>query len=225
MQHDTCDSAVVTSTCGSGSGEQDCPLSVPLYFDPVECFTQLRIMFLDRRHWFTEITMNNGVEMRGKTGEIHPGFRTVNEDAGHIVLHVEHVEHDMGERTTTTSANEEIGREGTDSTESKKEEQAESVIETDCFGEELLQHCVRADEEAGSIVLHVGHDMNENEKNDEEAEDVEIRRTHRGDKNHTQRRETASERGEQAKKKCIRDKKNTEKAGRVSTTTRRLERD
>ena len=29
---------------------------------------------------------------------------------------------------------------------------------------------MRADEEAGSIVLHVGHDMNEKEKNDEEAD-------------------------------------------------------
>ena len=73
--------------------------------------------------------------------------------------------------------------------------------------EEYLGHRT-ANEEAGSIVLHVGHDMNEKEKNDEEAdeaaaakkmlesneviskEDMEIRRlTRRGEKNHTQRRE------------------------------------
>ena len=45
----------------------------------------------------------------------NPGLHTVNEEAGHIVLHIEHVEHDLnddtGERTktmhNTTNANEE----------------------------------------------------------------------------------------------------------------------
>ena len=30
----------------------------------------------------------------------------------------------------------------------------------------LPEHCTRTDEEAGSIVLHVGHDMTEKKKND-----------------------------------------------------------
>ena len=51
-------------------------------------------------------------------------------------------------------------------------EQTENVIETECFGEELPEQCTRTDEEAGSIVLHVGHDMNEKEKNDEEADEA-----------------------------------------------------
>ena len=54
--------------------------------------------------------------------------------------------------------------------EQKREEtggkQTENVIETDCPGEELHELCTRTDEEAGSIVLHVGYDMNEKEKND-----------------------------------------------------------
>ena len=138
--------------------------------------------------------VNDGVETTGETGEGHPGFCTVNEEAGHIVLHVEHVEDDMGERTMTTITNEEIRREGTDSTEFKREdtngEQTEGVIETEHPDEELLAQCTRSDEEAGSIVLHVSSDMHEKEKDDEEAdetaaaketeeiskEDVEIRR-------------------------------------------------
>ena len=40
------------------------------------------------------------------------------------------------------------------------------MIETDRLGEKLRERCKRTDEEAGSIVLHFGHDMNENEKND-----------------------------------------------------------
>ena len=102
-------------------------------------------------------------------------------DEGHIVLRVEHVEHEMNDdmdeitMTNTTNAN---------------GEQTESVIETEHLDEELPAQCTRSDEEAGSIVLHVSTDMNENEKDDEEAdeaaaaketeeiskEDVEIRR-------------------------------------------------
>ena len=48
----------------------------------------------------------------------------------------------------------------------RMEKQSENVIETDRLGEELRERCTRTDEEAGSIVLHIGHDMNENEKND-----------------------------------------------------------
>ena len=40
------------------------------------------------------------------------------------------------------------------------------MIETHSLGAELLEHCTRTDEEVGSIVLHVGLDMNEKEKND-----------------------------------------------------------
>ena len=84
------------------------------------------------------------------------------------------------------------------------------MIETEHPGEQLLAQCAHSEEEAGSIVLHVSSDINEREKDDEEAgeraaaketeeiskEDVEIRRLIE-EKKHTQRRETASERSEQ----------------------------
>ena len=64
--------------------------------------------------------------------------------------------YDRGERTTTTSTNEETGREGTDSTESKREDtngdQKESVIEAEHLDEELLAQFTRSDDEAGPIV-------------------------------------------------------------------------
>ena len=104
---------------------------------------------------------NESVDATRETGEGHPGISTANEKARHIALRVEHVGHDMGERTTTTSTNKETSREGT---ESKREEQTESVIETEHIGEELPAQCTRSDEEAGSIVLHVSSDMNEKEK-------------------------------------------------------------
>ena len=46
------------------------------------------------------------------------------------------------------------------------------MIETACPGEELPEQRVRAGGEAGSIVLHVGHDINEKETNDEETDDA-----------------------------------------------------
>ena len=57
--------------------------------------------------------VNDGVETTGEAGGRHSGLHTVNEEAGHIVFHTEHVEHDMnddtGERTktmhNTTNAN------------------------------------------------------------------------------------------------------------------------
>ena len=114
--------------------------------------------------------VSDDVEAAGETGEGHPGHRTVNEEA------VEHVEHDTGVRTMTVITNEETCREGEDTTEFKQEdtngEQAESVIETEHPGEELLAHCTLSDEVAGSTVLHVSRDMNEREKNDEEAEET-----------------------------------------------------
>ena len=135
------------------------------------------------------------METARETDEEHPGHRTANEEAGSIVLHVGH---DMDDRKKTAISNEETCREGEATMEYKREEtngkQTEKVIETDCPGEELPEHCMRTDEEAGSIVLHVSHDMNEKEKNDEYAdaaaaakethesneeipkEDVEIRR-------------------------------------------------
>ena len=86
---------------------------------------------------FKEITVGNDVEAAGETGEGHPGHRTVNEEGDHIALHVEHVEHDLGERTTA-SLNEETCREGEDTTEFKREDtnggQTENVIETECPG-------------------------------------------------------------------------------------------
>ena len=82
-------------------------------------------------------------------------------------------------------------------------------------GEEHHARCAHSDEEAGSIVLHVSSDMNEKDKDDEEAgetavaketeeiskEDFKNPKTHRGEKKHTQRRETATERSEQMLKK------------------------
>ena len=118
----------------------------------------------------SEIEVKNDVETAGETDEEHPGHRTANEDAGSIVLHVGHVEHDMNVRMMTAISNEETCREGEATVEYKREEtigkQTENVIETNCPGEELPEHCVRADEEASSIVLHVGHDMNAKEKSE-----------------------------------------------------------
>ena len=80
----------------------------------------------------------------------------------------------MDERPKTAIPNEETFRESEDTMECKRDntnrEQTENVIEIECPGEELPEQCTRTDEEAGSIVLHVGHDMNETEKNDEEAD-------------------------------------------------------
>ena len=105
------------------------------------------------------------METARETDEEHPGHRTANEEVGSIVLHVGH---DMDERKKTAISNEEACREGEATLEYKREEtngmQTENVIETECLGEELSEHCTRTDEEAGSIVLHVGHDMNEKEK-------------------------------------------------------------
>ena len=160
----------------------------------------------------TGIMVNDGVETTGKAGEGHSGLHTVDEEAGHIVLRVEHVEHDtnddMGERTMTNTTN-------------ATGEQTESVIETEHLGGELLAQLSRSDEEAGSIVSHVSSDMNEKEKDDEEAgktaaaketeeiskEDIEIRRLIED------RRSTPKEEKQRLKevskciKKCIRDKK------------------
>ena len=57
--------------------------------------------------------VNDGVETTRRAGGRHLGLRAVNEEAGHIVSHVEHVEYhmndDTGERTktmqNTTNAN------------------------------------------------------------------------------------------------------------------------
>ena len=43
--------------------------------------------------------MNDLVETTGEAGGRHPGLYTVNEEAGHIVFHTEHVEHDMNDDT------------------------------------------------------------------------------------------------------------------------------
>ena len=74
-------------------------------------------------------------------------------------------------------------------------------------GEEHHARCAHSDEEAGSIVLHVSSDMNEKEKDDEEAGETaaaketevisvrktsEILKTHRGEKEHTQGRKSTN---------------------------------
>ena len=93
-----------------------------------------------------EISLNDGVEATEETGEEHPGFSTANEETGHIVLRVEHVGHDLCERstvTTATSTNDVTGRESTDSRESKREDtngkQTESVIEAEYQVKSILR--------------------------------------------------------------------------------------
>ena len=103
-----------------------------------------------------------------ETDEEHLGHRTqANEEAGSIVLHVGH---DMDERKKTAISTDEACHEGEVTMEHKREEtngkQTENVIETDCLVEEFPEFCTRTDENAGSIVVHVGHDMDEKEKND-----------------------------------------------------------
>ena len=138
----------------------------------------------------------------------------------------------MDERMKTAISNEETCREGEATMEYKREdangEQTENVIETDCLGEELSEHCMRTDEEAGSIVLHVGHDVNGKEKNDEEAdeaaaakethesneerskEDVEIRRLIQ-ERRTTPKDEKQLLKEVSKRKKCIRDTKMNER--------------
>ena len=160
--------------------------------------------------------VHDGVETTGEAGGRHPGLHTVNEETCHIVLNTEHVEHDMnddtGERTktmhNTANANgeqteivienenaETMLTEAVEATGGTSEEHSEfSMVNEEepdyIVGEEHHARCVHSDEEAGSIVLHVSRDMNEKEKDDEEAsetaaakqteevskEDVEIRR-------------------------------------------------
>ena len=143
----------------------------------------------------------------------------MNEEAGHIALHTEHVEHDMnddtGERTktmhNTTNTNGEkteivIENENAEAEAEEVEGTSTEIMPNDgveatggtgekhselsTVGEEHHARCAHSDEEAGSIVLHVSSDMNEKEKDDEEAgetaaaketeevskKDVEIRR-------------------------------------------------
>ena len=117
--------------------------------------------------------------------EEHTGHRAqANQEAGSIVLHVGN---DTDEKEKTAISSEAVCHEGEVAMEHKREEtngeQTDNVIETDCLGEkiekknndekvrkaddeELPEHCTQTDEEASSIVLHVGHDMNEKEKTD-----------------------------------------------------------
>ena len=204
----------------------------------------------------TGTMVNDGVETTREPSERHPGLHTVSEEAGHIVLHIEHVEHDMnddtGERTKTmhniTNANEEQieivienenaeaeaeenegtstetmlndGVEATRGTGGTGEEHPElsTVNESShIVGEEHHARCAHSDEEASSIVLHVSSDTNKKEKDDKEASETaeaketeEISKdpkTHRGEKNHTQRRETALERSEEMHKNVSETKK------------------
>ena len=91
----------------------------------------------------------------------------------------------MNENEKTAISSEAVCHEGEVTMEHKREEtngeQTDNVTETDCLDEkienrnndeterkaddeELPEHGTQTDEEAGSIVLHVGHDMNEEEK-------------------------------------------------------------
>ena len=139
----------------------------------------------------------------------------------YVSKHVEHdMNDDMGERTMTNTTN-------------ANGEQTESVIETEHHDEELLAQCTRSDEEAGSIVLHVSSDMNEKEKDDEEAdetaaaketeeipkEDVEIRRLIE------ERRNTPKEEKQRLKEvsKCKKNVSETEKNEKTADIQRILE--
>ena len=66
------------------------------------------VKILMRKQKSKERAQEPCVETTGESGGRHPGhpgLHTVNEEAGHIVFHTEHVEHDMnddtGERTKT----------------------------------------------------------------------------------------------------------------------------
>ena len=48
----------------------------------------------------TGTMMNDSVETKEEAGERHPGLHTVNGEAGRIVFHTEHVEHDMNDDTS-----------------------------------------------------------------------------------------------------------------------------
>ena len=88
-------------------------------------------------------------------------------------------------------------------------------------GEEHHARCVHSDEEAGSIVLHVSSDMNEKEKDDEEAgetaaaketeevskEDVEIRRLIEERRSTPKEEKRRLKEVKQVHKQCIRDKR------------------
>ena len=73
------------------------------------------------------------------------------------------------------------------------------------MGEEHDAQCAHSDEEVSSIVLHVSNGMSEEKNGEEEGEtaaaketeEISNPKTHRGEKKHTQRRETAPERSEQ----------------------------
>ena len=212
--------------------------------------------------------MNDGEDTTREASERHLGLHTVNEEACHIVLHMEHVEHDMnddtGDRTktmhNTTNANgeqteivianenaeaeaEEVEctsteimlNDGVEVTGGTSEEHPElSTVNEESshiVGEEHHARCTHSDEEAGSIVLHVSSDMNEKEKDDEEAsetaasketeeiskEDVEIRRLIK------ERRNTPKEEKQRLKevskcKKSTRDKKNEKTARHPQNT-------
>ena len=116
--------------------------------------------------------------------------------------------------------------------------QTENVIETDCLGEELPEHCTRTDEKAGSIVVHVGHNMtdwvepfaarmrswwNSSKKKQMKLQqkntwiqwgDLKGRRgnqkTYRGEKNHKEEKQRLKEVSKQIKK-YIRSKKGAKK--------------
>ena len=114
---------------------------------------------------FSEIEVKNDVAKGREADEEHPGHRTqANEEAGSIVLHVEQ---DMDERKKTAISNEEACREGEVMMEHKREEtnekQTENVIETHCSGEELPE---RRTQIGRFYRVFVGHDMNEEEKDD-----------------------------------------------------------
>ena len=157
--------------------------------------------------------MNDSVETTGEAGGRHPEPHTVNEEAGHIVFHTEHVEHDMNDDTVERTPTETMLNDAVEAAGGTGEEHSErSTVNEESghiVGEEHHARCAHSDEEAGSIVLHVSTDMNEKKTDDDEAgetaaaketeeiskEDVDIRRLE--EKKHTQRRETAPERSEQ----------------------------
>ena len=121
---------------------------------------------------FSEIEVKSDVETVREADEDHLGHRTqANEEEGSIVLHAGN---DMDEKDKIAISKVKIAMEYR--REETNGEQTENVIETECLGEkiekrqrrygkkkaddeELPVHCTQTDEEASSIVFHVGRDM------------------------------------------------------------------
>ena len=167
----------------------------------------------------TGTMVSNVVETTGEAGGRHPGLHTVNEEAGHIVLNTEHVQHDEivienenaeaeaeGVEGTSTETMLNHAVEATGGTGEEHSELSMVIEESDhIVGEEHHARCVHSDEEAGSFVL-AGEATSAKETEEIFLKDVEIRRLIE------ERRRTPEEEKQRLKEvskcftKCIREK-------------------